>query len=286
MNKRDEILEAKIAAAKTFGRARNFTEAIRECTEIIELAPNYDKAYFVRGIVYACLKQYETAIQDFDKAIELNPNYDEAYRNHELCFERLSEQDEASVDENIPPYVRQVREQNIRDHSRALKLNPNDAMTYNNRGAEYAALGKNRAALRDYNRAIRLAPNKSMLHKNRALTYKRLKQYDEAIQDLSKALALNPNDAFAYNERGSIYFELEKYEQAIQDFDKVIEFKDFYEPDAYRRRGNAYLNLSNMNGRLGIITKPSRLIWLTRSLILIAHIVGRSLEMRQKLKPP
>ena len=58
---------------KLFNQGR-YDEAIKECTEAIELAPNFAEAYSNRGIAYVQKGELDQAIADFDKAIELDPD--------------------------------------------------------------------------------------------------------------------------------------------------------------------------------------------------------------------
>src|SRR6266851_3069487 len=60
-------------------------------------------------------------------------------------------------------------------------------------------------AIADCNQAIRLNPNYAMAFYNRGTAYKAKGQYDRAIEDYDQAIRLNPNDADAINNRGNTY---------------------------------------------------------------------------------
>jgi tetratricopeptide (TPR) repeat protein len=49
--------------------------------QAVRLNPNFDAAYYNRGVVYQEKDEYDRAISDFDRAIRLNPN-DADYYNH------------------------------------------------------------------------------------------------------------------------------------------------------------------------------------------------------------
>lgn len=60
----------------------DFTGALSDLNEAIEMKPDYAEAYFSRGLLYGKeMHKYNKAIKDFNKAIKLNPNYAEAYYN-------------------------------------------------------------------------------------------------------------------------------------------------------------------------------------------------------------
>ncbi|HZR43009.1 MAG TPA: serine/threonine-protein kinase [Ktedonobacteraceae bacterium] len=130
----------------------------------------------------------------------------------------------------------------IAAYSRAIDLDPNSALTYNNRGVAYYHLQEYQLAVADYDRAIQLAPNNADAYTNRGVAYRYLQEYRLAIADYNRALQLDPNSALVYNNRGTAYISLEEYRQAIADFSRAIELA----PDdafAYYNRGIAYSNL-------------------------------------------
>jgi tetratricopeptide (TPR) repeat protein len=54
--------------------------------------------------------------------------------------------------------------------------------------------------------AIRLDPNRAAIYKNRGQAYELLRDYDRAISDVDHAIRLDPKLAAAYNNRGFAYF--------------------------------------------------------------------------------
>ncbi|WP_373537852.1 tetratricopeptide repeat protein [Microcoleus sp.] len=78
----------------------------------------------------------------------------------------------------------------IADYDRAIQLNPNDAIAYNNRGVTKYALGRNQEAIADYDRAIQLNPNYADAYKNRGNLKSTLDDKQSAIEDYQKAADL------------------------------------------------------------------------------------------------
>ena len=60
--------------------AEDSSQAIRDFTKAIELAPDFDLAYVYRGALYTEANVPDLALADLDKAIELDPELTEAYR--------------------------------------------------------------------------------------------------------------------------------------------------------------------------------------------------------------
>jgi tetratricopeptide (TPR) repeat protein len=88
----------------------------------------------------------------------------------------------------------------------AIKLKPDLAMAYNNRGKAYGDLGQHEQAITDYNEAIRLKPDYADAYYNRGKDYDDLGQHQQAITDYNEAIRLKPDYAHAYNNRGVAYF--------------------------------------------------------------------------------
>ena len=76
------------------------------------------------------------------------------------------------------------------DFNKALKIKPEFAAAYSNRGLAYAFLGQYEKAIEDYNRALELEPDGNTYY-NRAMAYFNLKHYNKAIKDFKSALVKN-----------------------------------------------------------------------------------------------
>lgn len=134
-------------------------------------------------------------------------------------------------------------------YNQALRLNPRDAVTYNNRGNAYDGLGHYRRAIADYDQAIRLNPRYAGAYFNRGLTYRNLKQYRRSIADYDQAIRVNPSNAKYYYVRGKSHysyvgysyykFPLRQYRKAVADFTKAIELNPRLSR-AYEKRANIY----------------------------------------------
>ena len=135
-----------------------------------------------------------------------------------------------------------LREENPEDamaaYDEAIRLNPQLAEAYNNRGNAKDDLGRHEDAIADYNQAIRLNPQLAEAYNNRGNAKIALGQYEAAIADCDEALGLKLDFAEAYFNRGHAKNSLGHHEDAIADYNQAIQLKpDFAE--AYNNRGNA-----------------------------------------------
>ena len=90
----------------------------------------------------------------------------------------------------------------VRYYTEAIRLNPKDAATYNNRGYAYLQKGDSDKAIADYDEAIRLDPKYAKAHFFRGSGYEDKGDQDKAVADYTAAIRLDPKYARAYCDRG------------------------------------------------------------------------------------
>ncbi len=110
-------------------------------------------------------------------------------------------------------------------------------------------------AIKNFTQAIKLKPNMASAYINRGITYGHTKKYDDAIEDFTQAIKLDTNMvAIVYFNRGFAYQCMDKHDEAIKDFTQAInldtKMADVYVnrnpnmiADAYYNRGNSYSKL-------------------------------------------
>ena len=130
----------------------------------------------------------------------------------------------------------------------SLSVSTNPLQTANEylmRGDHFSAVQDYRHAILDYDQAIRLNPDFAEAYNNRGYANYWSGNYDQAIADYSQAIELRPNYAYAYNNRGAAYMASGHSNQAISDFDHALALQPEF-PQAYINRGNANLRLGHL----------------------------------------
>lgn len=108
-------------------------------------------------------------------------------------------------------------EEALKDLDSAILYNPIHFGALLDRGTTYGRLGKYNEALKDLNTAAALEPNNSEVFNNRGIVHRKLGQLQSALEDLNHALALNPRSASAYINRAKVLEELGKQDEALND---------------------------------------------------------------------
>ena len=123
----------------------------------------------------------------------------------------------------------QLREQGnleeaVANYSQAIRLNPELAVAYNNRGTTFAVLGQLQRAIQDLDQALRIDPEYVDAYNNRGYAYVSLGRFQKAIEDYDEAIGLDPHPQFSvvYNNRGYACAAVGELERAIADFDEAI----------------------------------------------------------------
>ena len=148
----------------------------------IKLKPDLAEAYNNRGLAKSDLYDYRGAEEDYDLAIKLKPDYAEAYNNRGLAKFALGDNNQSFIKRLISRnnfFIRNRfsrRDSAIADYDKAIDLDPNFAMAYNNRGQAYASLKEKEKARQDYLKAKKLAKQSG--------DNKLLKLIDEALSKL------------------------------------------------------------------------------------------------------
>ncbi len=106
-------------------------------------------------------------------------------------------------------------------------------------GNVHYAKGEDQEAIADYTEAIRLDPDYAVAYNNRGLAYRYLGEYERAIDDCTEAIRLDPDLAIAYNNRGYAYHDLGEYERAIADLESYLQLAP--PDDEFRAEAERYI---------------------------------------------
>jgi tetratricopeptide (TPR) repeat protein len=123
-----------------------------------------------------------------------------------------------------------------------LRMHPDLAGVWNDRGIMLRTLTHFDAALESYDKAIELSPGYWEAHYNKGATLDLLSRHGEALTSYDRALALKPDIAPAWNNRGSVLLSLGRAEEAVGSYDCAIALSPSY-AEAFGNRAAALTQL-------------------------------------------
>jgi tetratricopeptide (TPR) repeat protein len=206
---------------------KNYTLAISNYSELIQLQPNFAYSYFKRGLSYYYNGKSALALADLDKFIEFVSDEPSAFESRGWIYY------------NQKNYIKALS-----DFNKQIELAPNNAIAYYNRGSAKSELNDEYGAISDYTKAIELMPDFSMAYNNRGWSKFQLKKYQEALKDLNKSIEFDSKNGIAFDSRQEIKFFLNDFSGCIEDCNTSLELNPknsnsyFYRGRAYYRQGN------------------------------------------------
>jgi tetratricopeptide (TPR) repeat protein len=158
----------------------------------------------------------------------------------------------------------------IQDYDAIIRIDPNKALAFNNRGNGYLRKAQYDRALQDFDQALRLDPKFALALVNRAAVHRAKARFDDAIRDCDQAIAINAKFAAAYFGRAASYQEKAAWEfdaylsqeqytdRAIADFDEAIRL-DPNNAAALQRRANIHVDKRQYDRAIADYTEAIRL---------------------------
>ena len=159
--------------------------------------------------------------------------------------------------------------QAIQCYDEAIRINPDLAMAWNNKGVAYHLQGNHSEAIRFLDEAIRINPDFGMAWNNKGNAYANLGNFTEAIHCYDLAIGLDPDDALAWNNKGRASGEQGNYTEAIRCYDEAPATASTQMPLSpgqgswggwparlFRRRSHRQLHLAERPGHLRCGRRP------------------------------
>ena len=152
----------------------------------LRFKPNRSNVSHNRGHGLWMQKRYREAYDSFSQGMRLNRK---RYADGTL-YQTLSASDR-SGNENL-----------VKLYDLIIKINPEDAIAFKQRGLALAKLQRYKDATLSYDRAIELNPNDASSWRQRGYVLRQLKRYNDAVASFDRAMELEPEDNKTCLERG------------------------------------------------------------------------------------
>src|SRR6266567_2635497 len=131
-------------------------------------------------------------------------------------------------------------EEALAAYEQAIRLDPNDALAYNDKGNTLSALARYEEALTAYKQAIRLDPNYALAYSGKGSVLYNLERYEEALATYEQAIRLDPSNALTYNYKGDTLYKLKRYEEALAVYEHATHLDRNY---AFTYKGDVLYEL-------------------------------------------
>ena len=132
--------------------------------------------------------------------------------------------------------------QAINAYNQALKIHPEMADVWNNRGVALTRLKMFDEAITSYDRALHIRADYADAWNNRGVSLIELQHYQEAINSFEQGIKVKPDYADAWNNRGVCFAKIQQYQEAVKSYNQAIAIKNDYS-DAWNNRGVSLMKL-------------------------------------------
>jgi len=162
----------------------------------------------------------------------------------------------AATEKALNPDVVNRLNGRIQACTKAIKIQPEDALAFHHRAVANFKLGNHGRAMDDFAKAVELTPTEASIYYNRAVVYAALGDYEQAVRDATRSIRLDPDFADAYFNRGVDYLASGRIKEALADFEKVTEL-NAQDSSGYYGRGIAKLKLGSRDAAVTDLEKAA-----------------------------
>jgi len=126
----------------------------------------------------------------------------------------------------------------------SIKLNPNFAESFGNKGIAHAEKKQYQEAISNYDKAINLKKKFFDVYLNKGIALKNIHKYDEALKYYDFCIKVNPENPKIYSNLGNLFLKQKKFKEALKVLDKAISLQGKF-AEAYAIRGEVNQLLGN-----------------------------------------
>ncbi len=199
---------------------------IRYVGEELKQDPDETQLYFVRGVLYSVVLNYNNAISDFDECLkentkDLNALFNRAYVRYKMV-ETIR-----NMEQNAPVKPVEVN----------LNIKPGTAASVTRKEPMVEKIVDYDAIVDDLERVIALDSNFEFAYYNLGIIYCQKRDFAKAEEMFTKAIDINGDFSEAYFNRGLVRLYLEKDAEGTVDLSKAGELGIFKAYNVIKRFG-------------------------------------------------
>jgi tetratricopeptide (TPR) repeat protein len=199
-------------------------QGLADYQKALALDPSLAFVHNNLGVFYFGLGNYEAALEEYKLSVAIDPGRAGAWDGMSEALERMGQMEEC-----------------IQAASKAITIQPDLWLAYEDRGLCYADKSYYKSAVPDYKAYVTNIPDDSIGWYNYGVSLDKTGDEDTALQAYNRSLTLDPSYPPALINRGLIYNDKEQYTLAMNDFNNALKGGDI--AYAYNGRGYTYLGL-------------------------------------------
>jgi len=206
---------------------KRYPEAIAWLDSAIAKAPGTAPYYVNRGVAKFERGDKAGAAADYETALKYDP--DNSLASHNLAHIKSLGGDKDAAEKLL---------------TESIEKNSKLPYPRAERGYQRMLSGDLKGALADYNEVVKLEPNEADNYINRGLVKEKMHDLSGALADFSHAIKLDERNPKAWVCRGNVVSKLNNWKEAIEDYTVAAALDNSY-GHAYYNRGIAYQNSGN-----------------------------------------
>ena len=223
-----ESAEARYGLGRVLAAQGDSRQALPHLTKAVELAPDFGAAHYELAILYRDLQDEEKSrfhLQLYEQHKTAAPLPDDPLMGD---ISRLKDTARDHLNVGVEFEAAGQIEAAIREHERALEIDPKLSQAHINLLVLYGRTGQLDKATAHYQAAAKTNPNQADLHYNYGVLAFDQQRFQEARKAFETALEINPNYARAHNNMGQMLEMDRRFDEALGHYDKAVENQPNY----------------------------------------------------------
>jgi tetratricopeptide (TPR) repeat protein len=189
--------------------AGQYQKAVENADKAISLEPKNAYHFYKRAVAKKYLGKLNESLEDCGTAISLgssNPDVTaDAYCLRAQLFGQFKRYDDE-----------------VKDLTAAIKLDPHQSIFYSNRAGAFQYLGEPQKSIDDCDKALAIEPKNAHAYRVRSAANRLLGKLAKSMDDSNMAVTLSPQDPQGFVMRAQIYLALNQTQKALDDCNTAI----------------------------------------------------------------